>query len=77
MKAIRDDHEFVHVLLFECEQCGCPVTSALTADARNPDEVDGRTFTLRCHNCDWSGTALAVTAKRHWVDDWRPASGRS
>jgi hypothetical protein len=60
---------FVHVLLFECSQCGCPVPCAITNDKKNPEEVDAREVSLRC-NCQWSGTALGVNAKRHLVVDW-------
>jgi hypothetical protein len=61
---------FVHVLLFECPQCGCPVPCAITSDKSNPEEVDARGVSLKC-NCRWSGTALGVSAKRRLVVDWQ------
>ena len=60
---------FVHVLLFECPQCGCLVSCAITNDKKNSEEVDSREVSLRC-KCQWSGTMLGVNAKRHLVLDW-------
>jgi Zn-finger protein len=74
MKKIGEDYDFVHVLLFKCAQCGCPISSAVTSGAKNIEDVDVRTVKLECHNCDWAGTSAAVAAKRHWVDNWNTGS---
>lgn len=67
----------VHVLLFECPQCGCPVPSAITSEKRNLEELDARHVGLECRNCHWSGRSLGLNARHHLVVDWgtqRPAS---
>jgi hypothetical protein len=64
-------HEpYAHVLLFECRQCGGPVSSAITSEEANVDEIDARSIAMRCGACGWSGTSLGTAAKRHWVDAW-------
>jgi hypothetical protein len=60
---------FVHVLLFECSQCGGPLPSAVVNGHRNVEEVDGGSVELKC-SCGWSGRALGVEARRHWVHGW-------
>lgn len=60
---------FVHVLLFRCPSSGEPVCSAVATNERNPEEIDARSFTLRCH-CGWVGTQMGLMAKRHWVEGW-------
>jgi hypothetical protein len=70
MRKRRNGGDFVHVLVFECVECGCPVPSAITSDAKNIEEVDVRKLKLQCHNCTWSGTSDGFAARRHWVDEW-------
>jgi hypothetical protein len=72
MKSKKNDDPFVHVLLFECVDCSCPVPLAVTSDARNIEDVDVRTLKLQCHNCGWSGASEGLGARRHWVDEWKP-----
>lgn len=72
MKIKRNNDPFVHVLVFECADCSCPVSVAVTSDARNIEDVDVRTLKLQCHNCGWAGASEGVGARRHWVDAWDP-----
>ncbi len=65
---------FVHVLLFECSQCGSPVPSAITSDNRNVEEIDARSIPVKCQ-CGWSGNLLGADAKRHWVEAWASLDG--
>jgi hypothetical protein len=60
---------FVHVLLFECSECGCPVAATVTSGNRNVEEVDAGSVELKC-SCGWSGKALGIQARKHWVQDW-------
>jgi hypothetical protein len=76
MKTTRNTDPFVHVLLFECADCSCPVPLAVTSDARNIEDVDVRTLRLQCPNCGWSGTSGGIGARRHWVDVWKPVEGK-
>jgi hypothetical protein len=65
----RSADAFVHVLLFQCPKCTDSLPSAITTCERNPEETDARSFVLRCA-CGWMGTAMGVSAKRHWVEVW-------
>jgi hypothetical protein len=60
----------VHVLLFECSNCGRPLAVAVTSAHRNLEDVDGDSYKSEC-DCGWSGTLMGTQAKRHWVDGWR------
>ena len=60
---------FVHVLLFGCSRCGAPVPSAIVSGNRNVEEVDAGLVELKC-SCGWSGNALGVEARGHWVHGW-------
>ena len=68
----KTDEPYVHVLLFECRQCGGPTSSATTSNEANVDEVDARALAVRCGICGWSAKLIGTEAKRHWVDAWRP-----
>jgi hypothetical protein len=60
---------YVHVLLFECQGCGCPVPSAITSEHRNVEDADTRALKLKC-SCGWSGQLSGTDARRHWVEQW-------
>jgi hypothetical protein len=66
---MRGAEPFVHVFLFQCPSCSNPMSSAVAATERNPEETDARAFALQC-NCGWDGTQLGLSAKRHWVENW-------
>jgi hypothetical protein len=66
---IDDVDPFVHVLLFECSGCGSPIASAVASGSRNVEEVDANPVDLSCR-CGWSGTALGIEARKHWVHNW-------
>lgn len=65
----RSDLPFVHVLLFECPQCGNPVSTHRIARDGNLEQVDGDSFDLEC-SCDWKGARPGIRARRHWVEAW-------
>ncbi len=60
---------FVHVLLFECSKCGCPIASAVASINRNVEDVDASSVELTC-SCGWSGKVLGVAARKRWVQPW-------
>ena len=66
----------VHVFLFECHRCGCPLPAAITSHDSNIEQMDARTFTVECSNCKSSGSFIGTEAKRHWVEPWSPSSQR-
>jgi len=61
---------FVHVLLFQCQQCGEPLAKALQSVERSLEEADATSCNLRCA-CGWSDNLLGVLALKHWVAAWR------
>lgn len=66
-----DRHEaaFVHVLLFECPQCGNPLSAHRVVRDGNLEQVDGASFELTCE-CDWKGARPGIRARKHWVENW-------
>lgn len=71
----RSAEPFVHILLFECHECGCPVPAALTSDRKSMEDIDARAIRVSCR-CGWVEQVSGTEARRHWVDDWpvRPQS---
>ncbi|HTW23916.1 MAG TPA: hypothetical protein VMD78_09965, partial [Candidatus Baltobacteraceae bacterium] len=61
--------DFVHVLLFQCMNCGLPVANAVKTDSRNLEDVDLDSHNILCA-CGWTGQASGLEAKRHWVEPW-------
>ena len=60
---------FVHVLLFTCPNCSRPIGVTHTANERNVEKVDGRSFDCR-YQCQWHGQIFGANARRHWVESW-------
>jgi hypothetical protein len=64
---------FVHVLLFVCPDCNLPVAISRVSSERNletVDAVDAERLHIACGYCDRSSDVTAVTAKRHYVEQW-------
>lgn len=68
----RATEPFVHVLLFQCRQCSCPTSLAITSGAQNLEDFDRRSYSVKCNTCGWTGELIGTEAKRHWVDAWEP-----
>ena len=60
---------FVHVLLFECPECGNPLSAHKMAQDGNLEQVDGSSFDLKCA-CSWKGARPGIRARKHWVEAW-------
>ena len=60
---------FVHILLFECHECGCPVAATLMSDRKSLEDIDARAMRVMCR-CGWADELAGTEARRHWVDDW-------
>jgi hypothetical protein len=61
------DEVFLHMLLYECPQCGFPVWARIWSGESNLEEIDARELEVKC-KCRWRGRFLGVSAKRHLVD---------
>lgn len=68
--------DFVHILLFQCTNCGLPVANAVKTESKSLEEVDLNSHDIEC-DCGWSGQATGLEAKRHWVEPWKHASARN
>jgi hypothetical protein len=66
--------DFVHVLLFECPNCGRPMQYLSIDQAPIWPDADSNTKPLdvECFgdDCHWRGTCIAVTKKRGWSVPW-------
>jgi hypothetical protein len=60
----------VHVLLFICPDCNLPVAISRVSNERSLETVDAERFHITCSYCEKSSDVTAVTAKRHYVEDW-------
>ena len=67
---MSSDDVFVHLLVYECQECGRPVPCAILSDQANPEDVDSQTVTFRC-SCKSRSEVLGLNAKRHLVVDWQ------
>ncbi len=61
---------FVHTLLFACPECNLPVAISRVSNEKNLEGVDAEQLQLRCSYCEKVSDATAVTAKRHYVEEW-------
>ena len=61
---------YVHTLLFDCPQCKFPIAISLIKEQQNLEEIDAETLFIMCSHCQHAFSTLAITAKRHYVDEW-------
>jgi hypothetical protein len=61
---------YVHVLLFVCPECGLPVVISRVSAEKNSEDVDAQRLHITCSYCDPSFNVTAVTAKKHYVENW-------
>jgi aspartate carbamoyltransferase regulatory subunit len=61
---------FVHVLLFSCPDCNLPVSISRISNEKNLETVDAEHLHIRCSYCDKISDVAAITAKRHYVEEW-------
>jgi hypothetical protein len=61
---------FVHTLLFACPDCNLPVAISRVSNAKNLETVDAERPQIKCSYCDKLSDVIAVTAKRHYVEEW-------
>lgn len=60
---------FLHVLAFDCPNCGSPICTQSLTPERTLERNDSASFRVACP-CAWSGELLGVQARFHWVELW-------
>jgi uncharacterized protein YbaR (Trm112 family) len=61
---------YVHILLFACPGCNLPVVIDRVTEAVNTESVETGAIRLVCNYCGLASGASAVTAKKHFVEEW-------
>jgi hypothetical protein len=61
---------FVHTLLFACPDCNLPVAINRVTEERSLETVDAERLCITCSYCEKSSDVIAVTAKRHYMEEW-------
>ena len=61
--------EFLHLFIFQCRQCGCPITITTHSDCAGLELVGATVFSLYCR-CGWFRNLEGMRARRHWVEPW-------
>ena len=61
---------YAHTLLFVCPECNLPASISRICNEKSLEVIDAQSFHLECGYCHASSTALAATAKAHWVSEW-------
>ncbi len=60
---------YVHLLLYQCQECAEPVALAVKSDEANLERIDGDFNEVQC-KCGWFKKLLGVEAKSHMVTVW-------
>jgi hypothetical protein len=61
-----DFEDSLHLLVFACGKCASLIAVSKTSTMRSLEEVDARTFSLRCP-CGWTGKLIGLQARQHSV----------
>jgi len=61
---------FAHMLLFACPDCRTPIVAGLLSGTGNLEDIDADYFLLQCGHCQESFHLPALSAKRHYVEEW-------
>ncbi len=56
---------YVHLLLYQCQECAEPVALAVKSDEANLERIDGDFNEVQC-KCGWFKKLLGVEAKSHY-----------
>ena len=62
-------HTYLHLLVFQCPQCGDPISVPMLSEVRSLEQADGTTCKLAC-SCGYSREVLGIQARRHYVEPW-------
>ncbi len=62
---------YVHILLFICPDCNLPVAISRVSKKKTLEVVDAECLHITCSYCGKSSDVIAVTARRHFVQEWQ------
>ena len=61
---------YVHILLFMCPECNLPVAISRVSNEKTLEVIDAECLRITCSYCEAVSDVIAVTAKKHFVEDW-------
>jgi aspartate carbamoyltransferase regulatory subunit len=61
---------FAHTLLFVCPDCHLPISISRISSEKSMESVDGEVLKVKCSYCEQTTVMSAVTAKKHYVEEW-------
>jgi len=70
MVVITPVTRYVHILLFVCPDCDHPIAISHISEKRNFEDIDAESLRIFCSYCYNFSNVTAVTAKKHYVEDW-------
>ncbi len=70
MVSVTPTTRYVHILLFVCRDCGQPIAISHISEERNFEAIDAEFLRIFCSYCYNFSNVTAVTAKKHYVEDW-------
>ena len=62
--------QYAHSLLFVCTNCKSPIVVGCLSAQKTLESVDELNFAATCAYCKYSFNLPAVTAKKHYVEEW-------
>ncbi len=72
---IADVSRYVHILAFECPNCGNPVLEWTFSPMQNLESVDASALHPKCV-CGWTSRWLGAQARGHLVFPWPESAER-
>ena len=62
--------QYVHILLFMCPECYLPVVISRVSREKTLEVLDAESLQITCSYCCKVSDVSAVTARKHFVEDW-------
>jgi RNase P subunit RPR2 len=62
--------QFAHSFLFVCPNCKFPIVIGCLSAERNLEGTDAAHFAMTCASCRHSFNLPALSAKKHYVEEW-------
>jgi hypothetical protein len=62
---------YAHTILLVCPDCNLPVAITRVSPDKSFEDIDREPLRLKCSFCQKESTVLAISAKRHYVEEWQ------